>query len=154
MHIFDVSDYIVVKLSDGGEYINVLKLHKLLYYVQSWALAFDHGKIFEGRFQAWVHGPVSRDIYDRYASSKSMYSSVGLNDIRPKFDPTSLPQDKKALIDSVLEVYANYTGDQLEEMTHREDPWLKARSGLPPAARSEAYISESDMECFYKARLN
>jgi len=153
MHIFDVSDYIAVKLNEGGAYLNVLKLHKLLYYVQSWGLAFGEGEVFEGKFQAWVHGPVNREVYDRYCSTKSMYSTVGIDDIRTDFDPNNLPEKKRAVIDSVLEVYADYTGDQLEEMTHREDPWINARSGLSPAARSARFISEEDMERFYKARL-
>ncbi len=153
MKIFDASDYIVVKLSEGGTNLNILKLHKLLYYVQSWGLALGEGRTFDGKFQAWVHGPVNRDVYDRYIDTKSMYSPVGLSDINPDFDPLSLPDKKRAVIDSVLEVYADYTGDQLEEMTHREDPWINARNGLSPAARSNASICESDMERFYKARL-
>lgn len=153
MNIHDVSDYIVVKLTEDRQGLNVLKLHKLLYYVQAWNLAFGNGPLFSGKFQAWVHGPVSRDIYDRFVSTKGMYSPLRMEDVRDGFDPLALPEPARAQIDAILEVYGPLTGDQLEEMTHREDPWLNARVGLNPAARSEKVLSEDDMKNFYSKRL-
>jgi uncharacterized phage-associated protein len=152
--IHNVSDYIVVKLREGGVFVNVLKLHKLMFYVQAWHLAFGRGQFFPGNFQAWVHGPVSRDIYDRYKDTKTMYSSVDVADVRSGFNPQAdLSDYERAHIDSILEVYADLTGDQLEEMTHREDPWLSARAGVAASARSENIISEELMATYYAARL-
>lgn len=151
--INDVCDYIVVKLTEDRSGLNVLKLHKLLYYVQAWSLAFDTGRQFDGEFQAWVHGPVSRNIYDRFVSNKGMYSQVSMQDVREGFDPLSIPDDDRAHIDAVLEVYGGLTGDQLEEMTHREDPWIQARSGVPAASRSENIIKDDWMKEYYAKRL-
>ncbi|MEY9752610.1 Panacea domain-containing protein [Bradyrhizobium yuanmingense] len=153
MNINDACDYIILKLTHGGVFLNVLKLHKLLYYCQAWNLAFGRGRLFDASFQAWVHGPVSRDIYDRYVSTKAMYSNVTPADVRPNFDPQSLEQNDRALIDSILEVYAPLSGDQLEEMTHKEDPWIKARAGVSPSARSENMISDVVMRDYYAARI-
>lgn len=153
VHIDDVCDYVIVKLTEGRGSLNVLKLHKLLYYVQAWSLAFGLGPAFPGRFQAWVHGPVSRTIYDRFVDRKGMYSSMLMEDVRGGFDPLALPEAERAHIDGVLEVYGPLTGDQLEEMTHREEPWLNARKGLAPAARSESLLSEEDMANYYRQRL-
>jgi uncharacterized phage-associated protein len=149
----DACDYIIVRLSEGGVFLNVLKLHKLLYYCQAWSLAFGRGRLFPSYFQAWVHGPVSRDIYDRFVQSKALYSPVTISDIRPGFDPLALAEHERAVLNSVLEVYAPLTGDQLEEMTHREDPWIEARRGVTPSARSDSMISEDTMKKFYAARL-
>lgn len=153
MQTDDACDYIIVKLSEGGIFLNVLKLHKLLYYCQAWSLAFGRGRLFPSAFQAWVHGPVSREIYDRFVRSKALYSTVGVGDVRVGFNPHTLPETERALINSVLEVYAPLSGDQLEEMTHREDPWIEARRGVLPSARSENYISEMTMQNYYAARL-
>lgn len=153
MQTDDACDYIIVKLNEGGIFLNVLKLHKLLYYCQAWSLAFGRGRLFPSHFQAWVHGPVSREIYDRFVRSKALYSAVTLEDIRAGFNPLALPDDERSIINSVLEVYAPLTGDQLEEMTHREDPWIEARRGVPPSARTENVISEEAMKTFYGARL-
>lgn len=148
----DVCDYVIVKLCSGGVPLNVLKLHKIIYYTQAWNLAFDRGRLFDGEFQAWVHGPVSRAIYDRFRDTKSMYSPLSTWDA-PNFDPHRLRDDERAHIDAVLEIYAPYTGDQLEQLTHREDPWTLARANTAAWDRSEAIISEDTMAAFYKARL-
>lgn len=148
----NVSDYIVMKMSEGRTPLNVLKLHKLVYYVQAWHLAFTGNRMFNGNFQAWVHGPVSRALYDRYPD-KAMYSTVAVSDLEAGFHPGVLSDVQRAHIDSVLEVYGDLAGYQLEEMTHNEAPWIEARNGIPPTARSEAIISDDTMREFYRARL-
>lgn len=154
MNIHDACDYIIVKLTEGDGYLNVLKLHKLLYYCQAWSLAFGRGPLFpENNFQAWVHGPVSRTVYDRFVQTKAMYSPVVMADARPGFDPLAIADDDRAKIDAVLEVYAPLSGDQLEEMTHREEPWIEARAGVPPSARCETIIRNDTMERYYAARI-
>lgn len=150
--LYDVSDYTVLKVVGGGGSITVLKLHKLVYYIQAWSLAFGKGRMFDGKFQAWVHGPVSRQLYDRYPD-KSMYSSVSYEDMAAGFNPGRLNDQERAIIDSVLEAYGDFAGYQLEEMTHRELPWIEARGEVPPSARSESLISDETMASFYGARL-
>lgn len=152
-NVQDVCDYIIVKLNGADAYLNVLKLHKLLYYVQAWHLAFGRGRLFNNAFQAWVHGPVCRIIYDRFKDSKSMYSPVRLRDVRDDFSPDDIPRAAKRHIDTILEAYADFTDDQLEEMTHRERPWIEARDGIDPKDRSEIQISDDVMRDFYSRRL-
>jgi hypothetical protein len=38
-------------------------------------------------------------------------------------------------------------------MSHREEPWIAARNGLPASARCETEIDEGRMAAFYAARL-
>jgi uncharacterized phage-associated protein len=149
----DVCDYIIWKINEGDARLNVLKLHKLLYYVQAWHLAFGRGRCFDASFQAWVHGPVCRPIYDRFKDNKSMYSPVRSRDISKEFDPDELPKKVRRHIDRVLEGYAEFTDDQLEEMTHRERPWIEAREGYDAKERCENAISDSTMASYYGARL-
>jgi uncharacterized phage-associated protein len=149
MHINDACDYIIVKLKTGGLSLSVLKLQKLLYYVQAWSLALRHRRLFEGRFQAWVHGPVSREIYDRFLATKSLYSDVNADDVRPDFDLDALDPEERTHIDTVLDVYAKFHGSQLEDLTHNEEPWIEARKGYRPSERCENEINESTMERFY-----
>lgn len=151
--LLDVCDYVIWKTSEGRVRLNVLKLHKLLYYVQAWHLAFGRGRCFDSSFQAWVHGPVCRSIYDRFKDTKSMYSLVTTKDVRMEFDPGELPKKVRRHIDSVLEAYADLTDDQLEEMTHRERPWRETREGYDPKERCEESISDDTMKSYYGARL-
>lgn len=152
--ITDVCYYIINRLTaDADSDLNTLKLQKLLYYVQAWHLAFYGKPIFVGRFQAWVHGPVNREIYDLYKDQKYLYSAIGVDDIKDPSFEDRLSDDEKLHIDSVLDVYAKYTPSQLEYMTHREEPWIAARKDVPRFQRSENLIEESLMESYYKARL-
>lgn len=152
MTIHDACDYIILKLTEGGAPLNVIKLQKLTYYAQAWHLAFYGEPLFAGRFQAWVHGPVSRELYDRFKDTKTLYSAVGPGDLRADFDPDALESGKRQHIDMVLEVYAPFTGSQLEEMTHREEPWIQARSGRRPSERCESVLDEAVMRRYYAAK--
>jgi uncharacterized phage-associated protein len=153
MNIHDATDYLIQQVRESGESLSNLKLQKLMYYVQAWFLAFEGKKFFEGDFQAWVHGPVSREIYNRFSATKSLYAEITEDDIRQEFSPDNLTDDERKHIDNVLSVYAKLSGPQLEEMTHRESPWLDARGSLKSWERCENTISTSNMERFYKARL-
>ncbi|WP_027368800.1 Panacea domain-containing protein [Desulfocurvibacter africanus] len=151
--INDACDYVIAKASEAGIGLNNLKLQKILYYCQAWHLAFGKGRLFDGHFQAWVHGPVSRTIYDRFALTKSLYSPLSSSDIREDFNAAAMSQEARELIDAVLNVYGQFTGDQLESMTHQEEPWKSARGDLPLHVRCENPIDEDVMAKFYASRL-
>ncbi|MBF4344554.1 DUF4065 domain-containing protein, partial [Vibrio anguillarum] len=118
----DVCDYVIDKVTDSGESLSNLKLQKLVYYVQAWYLAFENSSLCDEKFEAWVHGPVSRALFNRFASDKSLYSDIYRSDMRDGFTPANLSAEARAHIDRVLSVYAKFSGQQLEDMTHKEDP--------------------------------
>ncbi len=153
MKIDNACDYIIQRVIASGEMLSNLKLQKLLYYVQAWNLVFENKPLFDGKFQAWVHGPVSRNIYARYATTKTLYSDITVSDVSQDFDPKSLDVNETSHIDRVLSVYAKFSGAQLEEMTHREDPWVQARDGYEPFERCEKDIDEEIMKRYYAQRL-
>jgi uncharacterized phage-associated protein len=152
--LHDAADYVLVKALAADLKVDNLKLQKLVYYTQAWHLAFYGEPLFDGKFQAWVHGPVSRELYARFASTHSMYSRMTEHDIRQGFAIEKLPDDACLHIDSVLEVYGDLTGAQLEAMTHDEKPWLDARGDLPRAEKCATEISNETMRDFYRSRLN
>lgn len=122
------------------------KLQKLCYYAQAWYLA-NYGKpLMPNRFEAWVHGPVSPDLY-------SMYRDWGWVNIPKRETCPTVPQNEKKLMDSVFNVYGRYTADELESMTHQEEPWKNARQGCAPSAYSRNPISMKDMRDYYGGRI-
>jgi uncharacterized phage-associated protein len=153
MTIDDCADYIIYKLNEDERPLNVLKLQKLMYYVQAWHLAHYRSPMFHGHFEAWIHGPVNPALYARFRRSHQLYGMVTIADVKPGFDPRRLGQDDRAFIDSVIEAYGGFSGSQLEDLTHRELPWSKARGSLGPTERCEAQIDEQTMADFYRARL-
>jgi len=151
--IDDITDYVISRLATAETPINQLKLQKLLYYVQAWHLAHAGKPIVDAKFQAWVHGPVNRSIFDRFKSSKLLYSAMTPDDIRPDFNSdTALSEDERGFVNAVLDAYGGLTGDQLESLTHQEEPWIEARGSLGPDQRCEREIDEGTMARFYKSR--
>lgn len=148
-----LADYIITKLSEGGEELNNLKLQKLAYYCDAWHLAFFDKKLVDVDFQAWIHGPVSRELYDRFSFSKSLYSDISLEDRSPDFQ-MEFESSYATHIDTILEAYGKFSGAQLEEMTHREKPWIEARKGYRPSQRCEEVLDNAVIRDYYKSRLS
>lgn len=150
----DTVDYVIAKTTaDGGE-LNLLKLHKLVYYCYAWFLVFAGRPLFAGRFEAWVHGPASRELYKRFVNTKYMYSAVTERDITPGFTVDRLTGDERAQIDAVLEVYAGMSGTQLEILTHTEEPWLRARGGIPAHVSCRTELDDRVIREYYANRVS
>lgn len=153
IEINDLADYIITKLSEGGESLSNLKLQKLAYYCDAWHLAFKGEKLVDSDFQAWIHGPVSRELYDRFSSTKSLYSDISIENRSEDFQLESVAS-VSGHIDTVLESYGKFSGAQLEEMTHRELPWIEARKGYRPSQRCENVLDNEVITKYYKSRLS
>ena len=156
MHaINQIADFIIFRLtSEDVAGIPNLKLQKLLYYVQAWHLAFYQKPLFDGKFQAWIHGPVNREIYDRFKENKLLYSTLDCDDLLDRNINETIDEKTQEHINNILESYARFSGTELEIMTHREDPWLEARKGFSPMERCENEISEQTMKSYYGNRLS
>jgi len=150
--INSVANYICFRASEAGENISVLKLHKLLYYVQAWHLALYSRPLFEEEFEAWVHGPVSKAIFIKYRDTKNMYSPIFEGEWKKDF--LGLSEKDKAHIDSVLDAYMHLSGIQLEHLTHNETPWIEARGGIDPYARCSKVIRNDTMQSFYSSKIS
>lgn len=129
------------------ESLTPMKLQKLCYYVQAIYMATHDGEpLFEEDFEAWTYGPVIRALYDKY-------KDYGWRSIQEEFEFPELEPEKVALIKQIVEAYGRYDGAALATMTHREDPWLDARKGLPETEGSNALISKESMKSFFEIKL-
>ncbi len=120
------------------------KLQKLCYYAQAWYCAlYDGTPLFEDEIQAWIHGPVITSLYPKYADYRWMPI--------PKYESTSISinEDAVAVLDAVWDAYGEYSGDQLESLTHSEDPWKQARGDLKPWMECKNPISCVVMREYY-----
>ena len=57
------------------------------------------------------------------------------------------------ILNKVYDTYGVYDGDELENLTHKEEPWIKARSGCGPLDYSRNPISMKDMRDYYGERI-
>lgn len=125
------------------------KLQKLCYYAQAWYLANTGTPLIESHFEAWVHGPVSPELYSQYRSYGWAPISI------PKTTRINLRDPKISnFLELVYKTYGHYSGDELESLTHKEKPWQEARQGYAPSEYCREAILESTMRDYYKKRLN
>lgn len=136
--VHDVAAYILEKCGP----MSTMKLQKLCYYSQGWALAWDERPLFNSRIEAWANGPV---IYDLYRQHRGRFTVSDW----PMGDPDAIVGEDKNTIDAVLGGYGDLTGQQLSDMTHAERPWLAARGELPNGARCNVGISADVMQDYF-----
>lgn len=146
----DVADYIILSLNSDESFSLInLKLQKLVYYIQAWSLGINKEAFLKGKFEAWVHGPVCRPLYERFKNNKSLYSVISTDDILNKNVKDCIAIEDSEFIDYILENYARYSGTQLETMTHNEQPWIEARKNCAPMDRCENEITVESMRSYY-----
>ncbi len=138
--IMDISNWFLHK-----EKMDQKKLHKLCYYAYAWYLFLNNNSLsdlrtclFENDFEAWVHGPVSKSLYKKYPF-------VGMEALEPKGDIRKLDDDTVGFLEELYNVFKNFTGNELEAMTHKELPWINARGNLDPWEPGTTIISNEDM---------
>jgi len=151
-----VTDYIIMRLTSDEDdkrmdLIN-LKLQKLLYYVQAWSYGIEGKRFLDTTFEAWVHGPVSREIFNRFKDTKNLYSSIGFADVLDKDAAEKIDEGDRSFVDYVLDNYAGFSGTELEVMTHKEQPWIEARKGYEPLQHCTEEITEASMIKYYGDR--
>lgn len=139
-------DVVVNYLVDKCEDITPLALQKLLYYVQGFYYAFISQFIFEENCEAWVHGPVYRDIYFKYREYRFDHISVS-----ETADDLNLTVSEKAIIDSVIKHLSCYSGKVLEEFTHAETPWLATRGDLLISVSTDRKIEKKLIADYFTA---
>ena len=62
--VFDVARYILSRQDqNAGDTISNMKLQKLVYYAQGFALAITGKPLFQEDIEAWEHGPVAPALY-------------------------------------------------------------------------------------------
>ena len=138
--IFDVADWFLSK-----EAMTHKKLQKLCYYYKAWGFAlYDKDLLPESRFEAWIHGPVNSELYNKY--KKFLW-----NDIPQKLDNSKLFNKKELdLLESIWLTYGALTANAIEAQTHIDLPWRNARIGLDEFVNSNNIISNEDMKNYYR----
>ena len=145
-HVASKVDEVISYLLFQCEDITPLALQKALYYIQGFQYAFMNDFPFTEDCEAWVHGPVYREIYNRYSGYRFDPIENNIN-----FDISVFNDTEKAVIDSVIQNLCCYSGKILERFTHAEMPWLKTRGNLPADAHSNRIISKDTIGDYFTA---
>jgi uncharacterized phage-associated protein len=133
------------------------RVQKLSYYAQAYSLAIlDSDIVDKIEFEAWIHGPVCRGIRRELASfgfdniyldfkdkDKDQVDRIK-KDIRNRFS-----KEKKEVLEMVWNAYRKFSANELESLTHNEEPWLEQRKGLNPFENGQGKIKRQSMKKFY-----
>lgn len=136
--VLDICRYII-NYSNEKEYgVSNLKLQKLLYFVQAYYLCFSHSKerCFREDIEAWGSGPVVPSAYCEYAAygcgsipeihSYFVYGTSLWNTVRVPYSSEMIYKRDKAIIESVVDKFADYSSVDLMQLTQNQSPWKMA----------------------------
>lgn len=133
---FDVADEFLAKAAAAGEALTNLKLQKLVYYAQGFALSILGRPLFGEALVAWQSGLVVPELYFKHQP----HGTKGLP--TPKdWDGTKLSDDERALLADVYAACGQFAAWKLEAMVHAEAP-------------VGGEISLEAIEAFFKTRIN
>jgi uncharacterized phage-associated protein len=138
--VHDVAAYIVSKRGP----MSAMKLQKLVYYSQAWALVWDEKPLFRARMEAWANGPVCRTLY---AAHRGQFEIKDW----PSGDPGKIRGKQQETVDAVLKFYGDKSAHWLSELTHRERPWKDARNGLSLQDVCSEEITHAAMAEYYSS---
>ena len=130
------------------------KIQKLVYYAYSWYLTlmndsvdYLNNKLFDEKIKAWVHGPVVNSIYQEYKDYK--FNEVPKQEI----DENEFDEDTLDVLNQVWDVYGQYNANELESITHQEEPWIIARGDLSPLENSYDSIDDRVIFEYYLGQM-
>jgi uncharacterized phage-associated protein len=135
--VHDVAAFIIAEIGQT----TAMKLQKLVYYAQAWSLVWDNRPLFSEPIEAWANGPVVRSVFAQHRGAISVNSWPG--------DPSKLTSEQRATMLAVLGFYGQFDGDALSELTHREEPWIKAREGVARGAYSRKPVDHEALRSYY-----
>jgi len=136
--VLDVAKYI---LERQGR-ITTLKLQKLVYYAQVWAIA-DSEPLFQDTIKAWGQGPVVPALFQAHKRRQR----VDAPDLEG--DSAGLSDAERAQIDRVLAYYGGLPPAYLSKLTHYERPWSDAHKSGERHGHKSPSISVGAIRAFY-----
>lgn len=124
---------------DKNNKLTSKQIQKLTYYAYAWyMIKYKNQKLFEEKPQAWIHGPVFASLFASTKSGKFF-----------SYEDYSFDKPTTEFLNIIYKIYGKFTGNQLEKMTHIEDPWINARKGLEPDEPSQEELRDEDIIKYY-----
>lgn len=140
--IFQVVNWFLSKASCDNR-ITHLALQKMLYFSQAWNCVFNNKVLFEENCEAWAHGAVYREVYNKFKGFK--YNPLPYVEVE-----TKLPEEEVEVLEFVWKYYFEvYAPKTLEHICHLEMPYKLARENHEELERCENIIDKSSMKEYY-----
>lgn len=118
-----------------GEYIDEMKLHKLMYFAQRESFVQTGEPLFDATFYGWKYGPILKEI-------RSIYKDGTVGDCVEE----EVTEACEKILDKVFEEYAEKNSWSLSRLTHGETSWKNSRIGIPEESNSDRKIKNDDIK--------
>jgi uncharacterized phage-associated protein len=138
--VFEIANWFLKK-----EEMTQKKVQKLCYYAQAWCYALKDYRLEDTDYQAWIQGPVSQDLWEKFKSFG--YDPIGINETCA----LHIADEDIGLLEDVWDTYGENTGNALEILSQRELPWMEARKGYEPDEICTVVISPDTMASYYRS---
>ena len=110
VRLYELSERFFALAGDG---LTDRAMQKLVYYAQGFSVALLGHPIVTQEPKAWAAGPVYGRLWHELREDSGFCSGCS---------------EEGQLIEAVSPAFRLHSGTMPSEMTHREDPWLKARA--------------------------
>lgn len=140
--LYNIALYIINKLDE----VTPLSLQKILYFADGFSKKILGEDLFNNSPEAWIHGPVYREIYEcfSYYKSNTIYYSEILKDYE-----FNLTEEEKKYLDKITLIFGCYSGRILREMTHLTEPWVESRKGLAANEPTNRMIEKDQIDKYF-----
>ena len=142
--IDQVVNYIISNLIE----VTPLALQKLLAFSNGVNYSINGKQLLSEECQAWQHGYVYPDIYNKYKKYK--FNPID-NSIKSTHGCmlSKLSKDEIKAIDMVINTFGLYSPKTLEMISHSQTPWIEKRIGYKDDEASNEIIDEVSMKQFF-----
>lgn len=146
LNVLDISTYVIFRYWKTGLPITNLKLQKILYYIQGYALKRCGETAYPEAIFRWPYGPVVPEAYFEYNKYRSQAIDEPANE-EVEAIIKLLHRDRAimSVVNDVIEKSFSFSAAQLVEKTHQELPWKNtADSEEIKCSLISMYFSDND----------
>ncbi len=139
-----IANYIITHVGE----ITPLALEKLLAFSNGVNYAVNGQRLILEDSQAWAHGPVYPQIYNKY--KKYGYKPID-NGICSTHGCmlSKVSEDELKAINLVINTFGLYSPKTLEKISHSQDPWKEKRIGYKENEPGIEVINEESIKAYY-----
>lgn len=145
--IDQIANYLLIHIGE----VTPLALEKLLYFSNGVNYALNGKRLIPEESQAWAHGPVYPQMYNRYRKYGYKPIDDGINSTHGCLTSKLTCNELKA-IDLVINTFGLYSPKTLERISHSQKPWKEKRIGYKDEEAGREVIDERSIKAFYTDR--
>ena len=146
--IDQIANYIITHIGE----VTPLALEKLLSFSNGVNYALNGTQLIYEESQAWAHGPVYPQMYNKYKRfgykpiSDGIYSTHGCM-------LSKLKDEEINAIDLVINTFGLYSPKTLEKISHSQELWKEKRIGYKDDEAGREVIDEDSIRLFYTENM-